>query len=809
MVAGALLVGLFAASVGAGYSMTKPELSNAQAVVQRGDTPVLVNTETERVEVEARALATGEQILELVTLADGRVASVNSSTNQVVLLGEDFGNPAEVTPSSTVPRQHTEMPVVVPSASAAFVLFPDSDVVEQIRDDNTTGSPVQVPGATEFAVGDGAGGLWLLTEDGKVVHVTGNRIARTISAPTPIKHLTLADGRPIGITTAGEALDIAATPLKSISREPVPSGSSVVVPSTKGSGRYLVLLDRTGKLVSIDPRTGQRREFDDLPSGAGHDLGVPVLLDDVVYVPDYQTHELIPRDLLSGEKKAPVAVPGKSPRFVVDVQDRRVVANDPKDRGTLAITPDGRPAVIDKGKGSGVVTDTDRIEPPGTLSSESKPTTTPSSPTNIPLPPSSKQTATSAPPVPEVLVPLIPPGTRRDEACDLVRAAELQCQALDIGVGGETGTVRDTSPRGGARVPEDSTVTVHVYGDNTKVPKVVGRNKKNACETVNTVLAPAGSNVCDEQAMPTAAANWGMLGVVAEQSPSDGDFVTHATRVTVRYWDFVTMPDLVSVAQDGASICNTIIADTGGQVKCTTTQGAEGAEGAVQASSPASGEPVRAGQTVVLTVFRQAAPPTSVPDVRNMTQDAACATVQTAGFVCDARSDSLARDRVVVTQEPEAGTLQKGGTVVIHYSPYQAAPLYLYTRDDNNNVNIVRFAPEPKYDHKPGVLLGYAYRVGDIPDGGVAGVFHDYMCNTSPTACGYKPNHYFSRDTTPKAGWEHERAVGLVLNAPGDQCTLPGQHVISRYRTDEFTYTVSQTPPPSWNYQEVLGCVWR
>ncbi|WP_447008937.1 hypothetical protein ACRAKJ_12215 [Saccharothrix sp. DSM 118769] len=824
-VACVLLVGLFVASVGAGYSMTKEELSNAQAVVQRGDAPVLLNTETERVEAEARALATGEQELELVTLADGRVASVNRTTKQVMLLGSDFGDQGGLNPSFAAPPQRGEVPVVVPSPMATFVLYPDLDVVEQIGDGNTTKSPVRVPGATGTAVGDSGGGLWVLTDKHEVVHVVGDRAEQPVTAPTPILHLTLAEGRPIGITEAGEALDVAAKPTKAINREPVPAGQHVLVPSAKGAGRYLVVLDRKGKLVSVDPRTGQRREFDDLPTGSRHDLGAPVVLDDVVYVPDYANHELLPRDLRGGDSPAPapLAVPGKSPRFTVDVQERRVVANDPNDRGTLAIAPDGRPVTIDKGPGPGVETDTEGIGGIPAPSSGVKPTTSstpsapPSSPTNAPPParPTSQATPTGAPATPPaalVPVPVIPPGTPQGEACELVRESGLLCQVVDVGVGGETGTVRDTAPGGGERVTQGSPVTVYVYGDSTRVPRVVGRRAADACTTVNAVFAPDGGDVCDEQPMPSPGAKWAELDVVAEQSPRDGEFAARGTRVGVRYWDSVAMPDLVTVAQDGAAACNAIIADTAGQVTCQVTQGPEGpAPGTVQSSSPAAGQPVRAGGAVVLTVASQPAPPTPAPDVLGLPLAQACAAVVAAGFACIEQADAFARQhQTAITQDPPAGTLQKGGSIAVHYSPYEAKKLQVLA--NSNGVHIVRFEGEAENGYSFHSDLGWAYPNGAIPDGGAAGQLHDHMCSRGASNCGgASPNHYFSRNAQPKTGWEHLRVVGLVINAPGGQCTTQGQHPISRYlykRNGELLYTVGTSGGAGWTYEEVLGCVW-
>ncbi|ONI89710.1 hypothetical protein ALI22I_14525 [Saccharothrix sp. ALI-22-I] len=821
MLVGAVLAAVFAASVGAGYSMTDTELSNAQAIVHHGDGVVQVNTETERVEAEARALATGGQQLELVRLADGRTASVNHATGQVLLLNEDLGKQgAPINQSSAGVPRPDEVPVVVAATSAAYLLRPGEDVVELIDPDGTPQTPVSVPRATPTAVGDGGAGIWVLTEDGKAVHVVGGQVERTVPAPEPIEHLTLADGRPIGITRSGEALDVAATPLKSISREPVPHGDTVSVPSAKGAGRYLLVLDRRGKLVSVDPRTGQRREFD-LPKGVDHNLGAPVVLEDRVYVPDYAEHELRSFDLRTGSRTESITVPGKSEKFTVEVQDKRVVANDPVDRRTVAVDPDGRRTVIDKGKAPGVKTDTENPEPvqpsePPRSSTPPPPSTTrptsPASPTATTSP-----TATVTPPqVPKRTVPVVPPGTDRQQACTLVEAAALRCQVVEIGPGGATGTVRDTNPRGGTEAPEGSTVTVHVYGDNVRVPDVVGMLVTPACDSVNAAAAPPGGDVCDEQAMPTAGANWAALGVVAEQSPKGGEFVTAGTRVAVRHWGFVAMPDLRGGVHAGDAACSAIIAESNDQVQCRIEQGNEGpAPGTVESSTPAPGAQVRIGDAVVLTVYRQAAPLPPVPDVRNMTKEQACQTLAEGGWTCELRPDGVHPRAVVSDQQPAPGTLQRGGVVIVHYSPYQAVPLWRYQHDNGSPVYILRFEGTVQERYHAEKFLGYAYPVGAIPDGGTASLIRDFMCNASVRACGgLDPNHYSTLDTsTEKPDWRLESGVGLVLKPVNGQCRTD-QRMIARFRIpvgnqERYTVDFLDAPPAGFDYHEPLGCVWR
>ncbi|MEU4448439.1 hypothetical protein AB0K14_30080 [Actinosynnema sp. NPDC050801] len=817
---GAVPAVVFAASVGAGYSMTETELSDAQVNMHHGDGVVVVNTESERVEGEARGLTTGDQELELVRLADGRVASVNRTTGQVTVLNEDMSTQHTSVGTAAAPdRRPDDVPVVVAAASAAYLVRPADDVVELIKTDGTPQAPVAVPGATPIAVGDGEAGLWVLTDDGTVAHVVRGAVKDVVRAPAPIRHLTLADGRPIGITEAGEALDVAASPLKSVSREPVPHGSTVVVPSPKGAGRYLLVLDRRGRLVSVDPRTGQRHEFD-VPKGVEHNLGAPVVLDGRAYVPDYEQHELRSFDLGTGTAAASVAVPGTSPKFTVEVQDRRVVANDRADRRTVAMDPDGRQSVIDKGQAPGVDTDTENPDP---RSSSQPPSTSTTPSTSMtpppPAPPTASRTTTTAPPTaPQVTVPPIPPGTARQQACDAVDAVGLVCQAVEVGPGGATGTVRDTQPRGGTRVPEGSTVVVNVYGENARVPDVIGRRLAAACDSVNTTVARPGTDACAEQPMTAAGPNWPSLGVVAEQSPAAGGHVALGTEVSVRYWDFVPMPDLRGGTHAGDAACNAIIAETANQVPCQVVQGSEGGgpAGTVESSTPVPGQPVRIGQPVVLTVFRQAAPSPTVDPMVGMTWQAACDAVRAKGWVCDARPDGVHHQAVVAAHEPAAGTLHPvGSVVVVHYSLYESAPLHrFHSNDRSRKVYLIRFAGTVEAGYTQGEYLGHAYRVGGI-EGGTAHVVRDFMCTESDAACGgAAPNHYFTLDDdTQKPKWSLLREVGLTLKPVSGQCGS-GQVMIYRYLVREASrewYTVDHAgeAPGGTVFTESLGCVWR
>src|SRR6201999_3935303 len=99
-------------------------------------------------------------------------------------------------------------------------------------------------------------------------------------------------------------------------------------------------------------------------------------------------------------------------------------------------------------------------------------------------------------------------GTDQEEACELIRAAKLRCELVEIGGGGRRGTVRDTDPPGGYKLPEGRVVRVRVYGAIT-VPNVVGLRVDRACEVIESTAPGSGESAtpmsCEREATPEAA----------------------------------------------------------------------------------------------------------------------------------------------------------------------------------------------------------------------------------------------------------------------------------------------------------------
>lgn len=822
---GTLLAGVLAASFGVGYSATTPELDNATNHVPHGDGIAQVNAETQRVENEARALAPGKQELEVVQLQDGRTAAVNNMTGAVRVFAPGLGTDDTVTSPQANPVPPGEQPAVVAGKDSGYVIEPQGNIVRSIGGEGPAPASVPIPGgASRTAVPDGAGGIWVLTDDEKAVYVVRDRVVRTVFTPTPIRHISIADDRPVAITESGDTYDIAAQPLRSITNRPVPSGPNVVVGSPRGPGRYLLVLDRKeGRLFVVDPRTRDVHEIPGLPTGQDHNLGAPVILDDLGYIPDYGKHRLYVRELPTGAPRDDVEVPGRHHTFSLEVRDHRVWASDQFDQEIVVVGRDGRPTTINAGPAPGVETGPnppDRKPPtedPPASTVPPPPTSAPPPPAN-PVPPTST-TQKTQPPL--VTVPTIPPGTQQGAACDRIRAVGLRCDIDEIGPGGPTGTVRETTPAGGKRVPEGSVVRVSVYGP-VSVPDVVGQLSDAACTKIQSGAREPGAGgqlKCAKQPMPGTAPTWADLDVVAEQNPTAGQRVDLNTTVTVRFWNAVLMEDLAG--RNGANECNRITTSSRNKVTCTVQSAGEAPTpdqtGLVASQSPQAGSPVSiGGAPIVLNIYGPQVPKVPGPLV-GMDIFAACKTVQDSGYTCVPVADGNNPNPVVTGQDPPAGTPQNGGNVIVHYEPYTPAPLWLL-QHNSLPVYIVRFEEIPSGYHRV-KQLGRAYKP-DQPHAGT-GAVNGFFCTTNTRDCwGYNPNHYQTRDTKKPDTWPADwpdwngpNQLANFFNLANGACPFPGQVKIQRFMVRagaEHRYSTGyeSDKPPLANFVEDLGCIW-
>lgn len=824
----ALLVLVFVASIATGYTVSRPVNDNGGAVLAKGNTVAYVNGESGRVEAEARALVSGKATLEPVTLADGRVAVVDNESKRVWLI-----DPATMTPEQ-VPvgpgKGGIDGLAVAAGPQHSYLINPGTGTVQEIDAQGTPPAPVQVPGGvTGIAVPDGTDGVWVLTEDGLVVQIRGGQMERRVDSGGRVQHLTLADGRPIAITDSGRLLALSAAGPVPIPGEPVPHGPNVLVGSPKGAGHWILIVNRqAGELIVVDPDTGARRTFPGLP-GPTHLLGAPVVVGDLVYLPDHTTHTLYVRNARTGEAKDDIRVPGKpSAPFALEVHGEKVWANDQQDQRAVVIGPEGTAKTVDKGPGGGLsdtTTGSDGGTGPAAAPNPSNPKPTRTTPTpartppptpavpRLPIGPDPELDPGHAPPTSgQVQVPDIRPGTDKDEACRRIRDAGLLCDEMIADSDGPANEVISTDPQGGTKVPRGYRVTVRYHGPGSPgtVPDVVGRFSADACREIK-----AARLNCDSAPNPEVAEAPEQLDLVSAQDPAGGSPGSAGSSVTVRYWDRAVLGDYTN--RPGTQACADL-QKTYRRVECTVTEGQSEAQaggraaGTGYAQSPAPGTAIRMGETVTITVVKGSA---HVPDVRGMKQDQACQRLAAAGYGCTASPDAIARHNVVTTQDTAPGTpLDAGGTVVIHYAPYEPVPLQLYQSDTGEPVFIIRRAgdPYPRYQKAYGGILGYGYQ-HDWAQPGTVMIWDHYCTSDKETCLGWSTNHYQSRDNKPfHDNWASPNEMVRFIHESGPNSCAGGQ--VPMYRFANFKgrdrdYFVAGSPPPQYtDYQEFLGCLW-
>jgi beta-lactam-binding protein with PASTA domain len=704
---------------------------------------------------------------------------------------------------------------VVPAPDNGYL--GSGDIVTQLSPDGQQGTPVPLDARiTGQIVPDADEGVWVLTDDGKVRHVVRSEVRLVAQADRPIRHLTVADGRPIGLTDTGDLLDLSAQPLRRITNEPVPHGDGVVVGSAKGPGRWILVLDRgTGQLSAVDIRTGTLRTINDIPHGSGHDLGAPVQLDDRVYLPDFSKHVLHVSDLGSGRNLPDITVPGKSDTFSLEVRAGRVWANDQVDRRPVIIGSDGSQTLADKGKAPG---QTDTSAPPAPPDKDKDKQDPPRPSDNPPSPPPAPPAEPK--PLAEVEVPRIEPGTQIDQACQHIADVGLKCVPVAAGDGGPTNTVvNPTDPAAGTRVPRSSRVVVRHYGP-AAVPNVVGQYTDNACKLVTDAKLK-----CVRQPLSGIAPDPKDLDVVKEQTPqADGKAAT-GSDVTIGYYNKAYLADYRN--QPGAAAC-AALKQTYRKIECTVVEGASQLQtgkppGYVYDHKPDPNAVVQMteadqSQTVVTMTVAKGSP--SVPPLIGQSPENACAILAQAGYGCDLRADQLARHRQVVSQEPAPGTpMDPGGTVIVHYAPHEPVELAMYRRDNPNDPNddyvfeMGLAGDNPPY---PGYTIekqtiGWGYEAGKAGPG-LAPLYDHYCVGSRSTCLGFSRNHYFSRHIGIfHSGWSRQAAPSVIATcSPGMVKIWRVWKIDTVDGIERHRYNVRNDDGKSAGFDdnELLGCLW-
>jgi len=851
-----LLVGVLAATVGAGYGVSQPFLDDGSTYLARNYTVVHVNGETGRTDaMVARSLATGKQRIEPVPMPDGRVAIVNHDAGTV-----EFVDAATLEPKGKPmkrPGSETRL-AILPTASGSYLVDTATNTVEQIAAPGGTAPPaVRLPARIRAAVPAGDS-VWVLAFDGNTHRVTQGRLEQTPALGEIAVGLTVADEHPIAVTATGAAWTVDGGSPRRIGDTGVHTAQPVLG-SWKGAGRHMIAVDeKSRRVVAIDPRTRDKIEVNlKIPTGQEPKLGSPVVLGTRVYVPDRAGRPpgLWQVDLTTREAASkPLEVPAKpGDDFELKVDGGRVWANSQYAPSALVVDGKGDSTEVDKG------TDPNLTEPPD------------GGVTPPPSPPRGGQT----PPAPSggdesgrtVTVPDIDRGTPYEDACDEIRRARLRCDPLAAGDerGLDTGDVIGTNPRGGATVRENSSVVVR-YVSPLRVPEVVGVAHNEACTRIENVGLE-----CRPTVDAALAATPEELNAVATQDPPAGDEIDKGGTVTVTYHNTIPLPSLTGMSQGEA--CALVRAH---KMVCQPVAGvpapAGQQAGVVYEQSPVAGATAQAGATITVTFYTGDGP---VGNYVGMTYQDACAQIAAARFGCDPQvgvtaagsgqqpgivyaQNPLANSRqdidrpvtviyyspnndlpsvlkmdfnqacaeitrrefrcnmvptpyptlnLVEAQDPQPGNHPIGTVVNVYYSPWQAVPFWIYQHNEHNVWVLRREGDIPDgYGGRGRFPLGLAY-----PPDGIPGQrrINGYFCTSGPANCyGLPLNHFASAiGSYNAAGWNGPGPIAEFL-----RCEVGGRPVWRTW-TDGSPriYGITMDAGAAAGFgdrQEVIGCVW-
>jgi beta-lactam-binding protein with PASTA domain len=235
-----------------------------------------------------------------------------------------------------------------------------------------------------------------------------------------------------------------------------------------------------------------------------------------------------------------------------------------------------------------------------------------------------------------------------DVACSTVEAAGLVCDLLVTGRGPAPGRVTDQAPPPGDVVPPESAVRVSALREvaPVAVPSVLGEDPQLACRALDSV---------DLSCRLEGLAEPDLEPYVADQAPAPGDLVPVGTAIALTIATRSTrVPAVTGMTTEAA--CAAIV--SAGLV-CSALSGPRtGEPGHVAEQAPAADQIVRRQSVVTLDV------PTgvTVPDVRDLTRDAACQALTDAGLRCgsgDAGGGTITR------QDPPANSVVAEGTEVV------------------------------------------------------------------------------------------------------------------------------------------------
>jgi beta-lactam-binding protein with PASTA domain len=408
-------------------------------------------------------------------------------------------------------------------------------------------------------------------------------------------------------------------------------------------------------------------------------------------------------------------------------------------------------------------------------------------------------------------------GLNPDDACAAVTAAQLKCTAQAEPTPAtspqEFGIVDAVDPASGTELDSGSTVTVS-YPDTFAMPDFTNQPGDQSCQQLQTYQLTVNNKTTTPKcstAVGTTATSAGQAGKVYQQNPPSAAAVRAGDPITltiysgtVRVKDWTGADSATAVAECSATPGLTCTLADGDQ-----PGGTPGNAGKVERQQPAPGDyPVVTAVTIVR--YRS---DNTVPNVTNMNKDAACAAIQSQGFVCAPAEGLVGPTKdLVVSQDQGAGSSAPlGSQVTYHYSPWQAEQISIYRANNGDPVWAMRFTSDgaPSGYGAQSNVVGLAYRpTGAIPS---YSRINGYFCSGGTSRCeGYTNNHYYSRNSGPYSSggfsWDGPNPVADFMGS----CPA-GSRPIVRYWIFSATthqYGISDAVPPGASDHENLGCVW-
>jgi beta-lactam-binding protein with PASTA domain/tRNA A-37 threonylcarbamoyl transferase component Bud32 len=264
----------------------------------------------------------------------------------------------------------------------------------------------------------------------------------------------------------------------------------------------------------------------------------------------------------------------------------------------------------------------------------------------------------------QVAVPTLLSATPEDAAAQLEELGLIPELGTEYSITVPQGLVASTDPGAGARVPKGGTVTLNVSQGPQPIvlPALAGLTVEAATRAVTDLKAAIGAtDSVFDGSIPAGS-------VISATRESDGGDVSQGgdyfqgmnVNLVV---SLGPVPDVAGKPVDEASAALTavgLVPEPGEQ-----TYSDDVPEGAVISASPVKEGPVRAGDTISLTVSR-GPEPVEVPNVVGQTWASAKKALQDAGFSLDYNlAADLAPGLVRVSEtDPAAGELVPKGTTI-------------------------------------------------------------------------------------------------------------------------------------------------